>query len=433
MKRFLKFLIISIIIVVAAFGVFNFSNQYKMNTLKNNISWSVAYKNCNNSVAFDQDNNENTYIAYENYIKTIKEDGREETLLQDNTLKIENLLFYNNKLYFISKDSLYKYDLSDKSLQVVIDNIPCEGRYLDRNMIIRNSKLLLSIGTVTNSGIASYESDYSINKVPYDKSPIDITLNGFNYGEKKTGAFMPYGNSSEEGQKIRAQGLANACVVEINLSTNKPTLYSSGIRNITGWDLDADGNLIGIVGGMENVGERPINRDFDYLYKIDKGKWYGWPDFSGGDPITSSRFKGDKLVSNIIQNPPNKIVPGPIYQFKDVGAIRYLAIDKEGKILEKNTKVYYDSKNNVISAINNESVVYDLLKLKDNSNIKGIKYLDGDIYILDSGTGCIYKLQSEGPRFRFNLPKSIWIFMGVLLVIIICLVIYKIYNKKHIK
>lgn len=433
MKRFLKFLIISIIIVMAAFGVFKFSNQYKMNPLKNNISWSVAHKNCKDSVAFDKDENKNTYVAYDNYVKVIKEDGREETLLQDNTLKIENILFYNNKLYFISKANLYKYDLYDKKLKLVLENIPCEGKYLDRSMIIKNSKLLLSIGTVTNSGIASYESDYSLNKIPYDKSPIDITLNGFNYGEKKTGAFMAYGNSSSEGQKIKVQSLANACVVEINLSNNKTSLYSSGIRNITGWDLDSEGNLIGIVGGMENMGERPINRDFDYLYKIDKGKWYGWPDFSGGDPITSPRFKGEKLVSNLIQNPPNKIVSAPIYQFSYVGAIRYLAIDKEGKILDKNTKVYYDSKRNTISGINKESVIYDLLKLKDNSKIKGIKYLDGDIYILDSGIGCIYKLQSENPGFKFILPKSIWIFIGVLLLTIICLVAYKAYAKKRNK
>lgn len=433
MKRFLKFLIVSIVIVAAAFGVFKFSDQYKMNSLKNNISWSVAYKNCKDSVAFDQDENKNTYVAYDNYIKVMKEDGREEILLQDNTLKIENILFYKNKLYFTSKDKLYKYDVDNKNLKPVLENIPFEGKYIDRNIIIKDSKLLLSIGSATNSGIASYESNYSINKIPYDISPIDITLNGCNYGDKKTGAFMPYGNSSEEGQKIKAQNLGNASVIEVNLINNKTSLYSSGIRNITGWDLDAEGNLIGIVGGMENVGERPINRDFDYLYKIDKGKWYGWPDFSGGDPINSPRFKGDKLVSNLIENPPNKIVSAPIYQFSDVGSIRFLAIDKEGKILDENTKVYYDSKNNVISAINKESVIYDLLKLKDNSQIKGIKYSDGDIYILDSGIGCIYKLQSENPNFNFNLPISVWIFICFLLIIIVCLIIYKSYGKKNLK
>lgn len=433
MRRFINFLIFSIIIVSGAFGVYKFSNQYKMNSLKNNISWSVAYKNCKDSIAFDQDENKNTYVAYDDYIKVIKEDGREETLLQDDKLKIENILYYKNKLYFISKEDLYKYDIDNKKLSTVLANIPCEGKYIDRNIIIRNSKLLLSIGTATNSGIASYDGNYSANKIPYDKSPIDITLNGNNYGEKKTGAFMPYGNSSEQGQKVKAQNLANACVVEVNLSNNKAMLYSSGIRNITGWDLDDEGNLFAIVGGMENIGERPINRDFDYLYKIDKGKWYGWPDFSGGDPIKSPRFKGEKLVSSLIENPPNKIVSAPTYQFSDVGVIRYLAIDKDGKILDKNTKVYYDMKKNVISAICDGSIINDLLKLKENSKIKGIKYLGGDIYILDSGIGCIYKLQSENPNFSFNLPKSIWIFICVFLLIIACLIVYKSYNKKYKK
>jgi hypothetical protein len=424
---------VSIIIVVVAFGVFKFSNQYRINALKNNMSWSVAYKNCADSVAFDRDENKNMYIAYDNYIKVIRDDGREETLLQDKTLKIENIVYYKNKLYFISKANLYQYDLENKKLKSILGNIPCEGKYLDRNLIIKDSKLLLSIGTATNSGIASYDSNYSMDKIPYDKSSIDITLNGFNYGEKKTGAFMPYGNSSEEGQRIQAQSLANACVIEINLYNNKTSLYASGIRNVKGWDLDDKGNLIGIVGGMENVGERPINRDFDYLYKIDKGKWYGWPDFSGGDPISSPRFKGDKLVSNLIANPPNKIVSAPIYQYSDVGIIRYLAIDKEGKILDKNTKVYFNSKDNVVSAINADNVVFDLLKLKDNSVIKGIKYSDGDLYILDSGIGCIYKLQSNDLNLTFNLPKPVWIFIFVLLLVLTFLIIFKSYSKKVFK
>lgn len=433
MKRFLKFLSFSIVIVVLAFGVFRFSNQYKMSILKNNISWSIAYKNCKDSVAFDKDENKNMYIAYENNIKVIKEDGREETLLKDKSLKIEKMISHKNKLYFISGDNLYEFDIESKNLKSILKNIPYEGKYLDRDLIIKDSKLLMSIGTATNSGVASYDDNYPPNEIPYDKSSIDVVLNGFNYGEKKTGAFMPYGNSSQEGEKIKAQPLANASIVEINLDNNRQSLYASGIRNVKGWDLDSDGNLMGIVGGMENIGERPINRDFDYLYKIDKGKWYGWPDFSGGDPISSPRFKGEKLVSTLIANPPNKIVPAPIYQYSDVGIMKYLAIDKDGKILDKNTKIYFDSKENIISAINTQSVVSNLLKLKDESKIKGIKYSEGDIYILDSGVGCIYKLQSDNSNLVFNLPKSIWIFICVLLFILTCLIITKSYTKNNKK
>jgi hypothetical protein len=398
-----------------------------MNVLKSNISWSVQCKNCKNAIAFDKDENKNTYVAYDNYIKVIKEDGREEILLQSKLFKIENIIFYNNKLYFVSMADLYEYDLKNRNLKIVLGNIPYEGRYLDRNLIIKESKLLLSIGSVTNSGIASDNGDYPKNKIPYDRSYADIILNGINYGEKKTGAFMPYGNTSENGQKIRAESLANACVFEIDLDNNKSILYASGIRNIKGWDFDSDGKLIGIVGGMENGGERPVERDFDYLYKIDKGKWYGWPDFSGGDPITSPRFKGEKVISPLIANPPNKIVSSPVYQYSSVGGIRYLAIDKEGKILDKDTKIYYDNKENIIGAITKESIKFDLLKLRDESNIKGIRYSKGDIFILDSGVGCIYKLQSNDSTLKFNLPKSVWIFIVGFLFILISLFIRKSY------
>lgn len=433
MKRFLKFIIFSVIIVVLAFGLYKFSNQYKMNILKNNISWSVECKNCKNAIAFDKDDKKNTYVAYDNYIKVIKEDGREEVLLQSKSFEIENIIFYNNKFYFISKSNLYEYDLKNKNLKSILENIPCEGKYLDRNLIMKDSKLLLSIGSATNSGIVSYDNNYAKGNIPYDKSAVDITLNGINYGKDKTGGFMPYGNSSENGQKIRAENLPNSCVIEINLENNKISLYATGIRNIKGWDLDNEGKLIGIVGGMENLGERPVNRDFDYLYKIDKGKWYGWPDFSGGDPISSPRFKGEKSISPLIANPPNKIVSSPIYQYSDVGCIRYLVIDKEGKILDKNTKIYFDGKENTIGAITQDNIKFDLLKLRDESKIRGIRYSEGDVFILDSGIGCIYKLQSNDSNFKFNLPASVYIFIGVLLFILISLVIRKIYLKNNSK
>nr|WP_207718219.1 PQQ-dependent sugar dehydrogenase [Clostridium saccharoperbutylacetonicum] len=426
-------MIISIIIVVSAFGVFSVSSQYRMNTLGSNVSWSVAYKNCNGAEAFDKDENRNTYIAFDNSIKVIKENGLEENLIQDKTLKIENMIFYNNKLYFISKSELYSYDLNNKALKVLLDNIPCEGKYLDRNLIIKNSNLLLSIGSATNSGIASYDSNYSPDKIPYDRSSMDIILNGINYGDEKTGAFMPYGNSSQEGQKIKAQNLANASVYEINLNNNKSVLYASGLRNITGWDFDDKGDLIGIIGGMENVGERSVAMDSDYLYKIDKGKWYGWPDFSGGDPINSPRFKGEKLVAPLIANPPNKIVAGPIYKYTEAGTMRYLAIDKEGKILDKDTKIYYDSKQNIITSLSSNYIISDLLKLKDKSEIKGIKYYEGDVYILDSGLGCIYKMQANNLKFQFKLPIQVWIFVGIMLAILVSLIIYKLQRKRKIK
>ena len=101
--------------------------------------------------------------------------------------------------------------------------------------------------------------------------------------------------------------------------------------------------------------------------------------FSGGDPISSPRFKGENIVSALISNPPNKVVPAPIYQYSKPGIIKYLAIDKDGSLLDKDTKVFYNSEENMIESINQSGAVYKLLKLKDKSKISGIKYLQGEI------------------------------------------------------
>ncbi|SFC78059.1 hypothetical protein [Clostridium uliginosum] len=429
MKRFCQFLIISVVIVSAAFLVFKFSGIYRVSLLKDNIDWSIVAKNCNDALTFDKDKDDNTYVAYENSIKVLKKDGREEILVQDKSLSIESLVCNDENLYFISKGEIYHYNTQNKFLEVILKDIPTQGKYLDRHLILKDSKLLLSIGAATNSGVAEKDDNSTLRNIPYDKTPINITLSGENYGKEKTGAFMSYKESSTKGQKISAKELGNASIIEIDLNTNKNSLYACGIRNIKGWDIDSKNNLIAITGGIENTGVRPVARDFDYIYKLEKGNWYGWPDFSGGDPITSPRFKGENILSPIILNPPNKVVSAPLYQFSKIGGLENLAIDKEGTILDKDSKVFYDKEDNMICSIDERGVLYRLLKLRDESEIKGIKYSNGAIYILDGGIGCIYKLKLGGASLKFNLPKSIWIFIISLLFILLLLNIRRINNK----
>ena len=90
---------------------------------------------------------------------------------------------------------IYRYDISKNESKVVLEGIPFKGKYLDRKLLIKDSKLLLAIGSATNSGVADNDGTFDINEIPYDTSPINITLTGNNYGEKKTGAFMAYGEN----------------------------------------------------------------------------------------------------------------------------------------------------------------------------------------------------------------------------------------------
>ena len=152
-------------------------------------------------------------------------------------------------------------------------------------------------------------------------------------------------------------------------------------------------------------------------------------DYSGGDPIDSPRFKGDKPITKIIENQPNKTVAGPLFQFDDVDSMKYLAIDSNGIVFEKNTGIYYDEGKNMISSIDRDFIINRLLKLKDTSVVKEIKIKNSCIYILDSGIGCIYKLTYDNSSMIFNIPRSILVFLMVLLGILVFVFMYK-YNSK---
>ena len=94
-------------------------------------------------------------------------------------------------------------------------------------------------------------------------------------------------------------------------------------------------------------------------------------------------------------------------------------------MLDKNTRIFYNNKNNMIEALSPDNIYYDLLKMKDESIVSGIKYFDEDIYILDSGIGCIYKLHSKNMNFKFNLSKAVWIFLTVLGISLVVVIIIK--------
>src|SRR5690606_37416926 len=37
-------------------------------------------------------------------------------------------------------------------------------------------------------------------------------------------------------------------------------------------------------------GSRPVFGTGDYLWRLERGAWYGWPDYAGGAPLTDDAF-----------------------------------------------------------------------------------------------------------------------------------------------
>ena len=422
MKKFFKFSLISVLIVTTAFAIFKVSNKYRVSLLKDNIDCSVVTKGCDGAKSITVDDNGEIYIGYSDSIKNIDSEGKEKLIYKNKDLNIEDVKYSNNKIYYISKNMIQSFDLQNGEVETISENIPLSGNGIERKLLINKNNMYVSIGSLTNSGI-----DEGFG---FDKSPIDIILNGVNYGEDKTGAFKEKGTESSEGERIKKSEVGNAALYEVDLSNGKLKLYSSGIRGITGIDYNSKGELMAIFSGMENKGVRPVNRDSDYIYKVNNGSWYGWPDFSGGDPIDSPRFKGDDVIKNIIKNHPNKMIEAPIYQAKSVDSLKEMAIDREGTIIPKDSMLFWDRSEETICALNKDGVFYRVLKLNEQSYIDDIIYNLDEFLILDSSLGCIYSLHEQEGLLGFKLPVEVWVFVFLLTFILLIISLLKLRNFK---
>lgn len=424
MKRFIKFLLVSIIVVTIAFGIFKVTNKYDLNILNKNIDWSISLKGCEGAKSFDFDDEGNLYLAFEDTIRVINKDGNDELIIRESKFDILDVLYHNKKLYIATDNRILEYNIDAKSYKELVTEIPNNGINKKVNLLLDNNKIYFSVGSNTNSGIVNAKGD------AFDIATSSWILTGNNYGEGKTGAFSPYSVSNEVGEIIESQKIGNAAILTYDINTEEIKLYAHGIRNINGWDIDNDGKIKAIVGGMEDTPPRNIKDDKDYIYSLQEQNWYGWPDFSGGDPITSPRFTDLVRQEFLIKNHPDKNPSAPIYQDNDVSSLQGLAIDKEGICFEKNTVIFGNNKKGFIYALTQDGVARDLVDLGDRSKIEKILFYKDSFYILDSSLGCLYNLKSNQASKLFKLPKILWIFSIVFIIVIVICILVKNKNKK---
>ncbi|MBU3108366.1 hypothetical protein [Clostridium gasigenes] len=423
MKKFVKFLIGSIIIVTVAFGIFKFTSKYNLDVIYQNIDWSINVKGYEGAKSFDYDEDGNLYIGFKDTIRIINNNGKDEVIIKENNFDIFDILCSDNRLFIATDNRVVEYNLKNNKSIDLIRDIPNTGMNKETKLLVKDNVLYLSIGTNTNSGIVNEKGG------AYDKPGIELSLTGVNYGENKTGIFSPFAVNTEKGEKVKDNKLGNGSIMAYDFESKKTSIYAHGLRNINGFDIDSDGKIKGIVGGMEDIGPRPIKDDKDYIYEFKKSAWYGWPDYSGGDPITSPRFTDGKKVDFLIENHPTKTPSAPIYQHIDVKSLKGFAIDTTGEFFLKDTMVFADNKEGRLYALTNDGILNEIIDLGNKSNIEKIKFYNDSFYVLDSKLGCLYKLQPKNQDGVFNLPIEIWLFIISLLIVLLVCGIFK-FNKK---
>lgn len=161
-------------------------------------------------------------------------------------------------------------------------------------------------GTATNSGVVGEDNARFgwLARFPdfHDVPGQDITLAGINFasgspldpestGRVTTGAFLPFGTSSAAGQVIKGQVKCSGSVLRVRPEGGEPELVAWGFRNPFGLAFSPAGKLFVTENGFDDRGSRPVWGTADFLWEIERGAWYGWPDFVGGEPITEERFR----------------------------------------------------------------------------------------------------------------------------------------------
>ncbi|GFP75004.1 hypothetical protein [Clostridium fungisolvens] len=419
-----KIILIAFSIILSLIGaalIFNNVMKSDITCLDREIGISIKFKGMKDANCFTYDSLNNIYLGTDNGIELIKTDGKSEDIIKDKDLKISSIIYEDKKLYYISDNKLIGYDLESKKKDILISNLPRNNDIGKYSIIARDNTIFISISAATNSGVVSDKKS-----IP-DISPIELTLRGINYGQDNTGSFSSYGIKTKNGQVIKESVIGNACVISYDIKNKKIQLFSSGIRNIEGWDYNSAGSLMAIVGGIKNNGLRAVLGDTDYIYELKKDIWYGWPDYSGGDPLNSPKFTDEngKSVKMILSKLPMLNPPAPFYVHSNAGSIYGLAVDRAGAIKEKDSMFFYDKHETSLYNLDNNGLNKKILKFNDNIELKDIKLVKQSIYILDKRNGIMYELKKQEKNLIGGY-RNIMFFSLCVIILIMVLTLTKI-------
>ncbi|WP_345233268.1 glucose dehydrogenase [Hymenobacter saemangeumensis] len=210
-------------------------------------------------------------------------------------------------------------------MSVLVDKLPSLGDHHTNGPAIgSDGYVYFGQGTATNSGVVGPDNaDFGwLTRNPkYHEIPCqDITLVGQNFEsdnplteDKKdkvtTGAYLPFGTPSTAGQVIKGQLPCTGAIMRVPLRGGPLELVASGLRNPFGLAFHPNGTLYTTENAYDTRGSRPAYGAGDVLWAVKPGTWYGFPDFSAGQPMNTSDYETPKndpkfLLAKHPQTPP---------------------------------------------------------------------------------------------------------------------------------
>lgn len=209
----------------------------------------------------------------------------------------------------------------DGTITPLAKNLPSLGDHHTNGPVVKDGYVYFGQGTATNSGVVGKDNaDYGwLSRQPefHDIPCKDLILKGVNYttanvltenpdDEATTGAYVPFGQTTTEGQVIKGQIPCNGAIMRVPLSGGAIELVAWGLRNPYGLALAPSGDLYLTENSYDVRGSRPVWGTADVLWKVEPGTWYGWPDFNAGHSLEHLEVPGEDAPKPLLAQYPNE-------------------------------------------------------------------------------------------------------------------------------
>jgi glucose/arabinose dehydrogenase len=261
------------------------------------------------------------------------------------------ITFHNGQLYVANGGKISTVDMKGMP-RTIIPALPGIGdHYVDQIVFAPDDRMYFDVGTATNSGVVGKDNPWAKSMPEFHDIPgKDIKLAGVNFNTRNflqapfdknatTGAYVPFGIKTKEGQTIKGDIKCTGCILSAKDDGTDVKLVGWGFRHAYGLGVAPDGKLVVSMNAADERGSRNIANDGDKIYVIDIsnpknfGKFYGWPDYFGyAQPVTDPQFRSplnNQSLTPLIQNDPPAEKPSLVV---DVGAaLTHIAISNSSK------------------------------------------------------------------------------------------------------